>query len=273
MSLTKQKVATNTGNQELLVSNDSRLVPGINKAMASVAKPAMGPGMAKAMKLAMIAGIRAEYQHAKKFTVDEFISAVEKQAKAIDAQRRSTSGSALTALINGCVSNWLDSFPIPPKQPTLHGAASIAFMAFEDWAKAHRVIPYRWDEPVFASDYGGSANLVMMGRSIKSTVLHITTAPNIYDEDMMQAAALFNATKQSKIEVRNAIVLRLPTTAENVDIEARELISDKEHEHWLGLFYAHLGIWQRASGYRACISVEKNAERIISEGVKAAANG
>lgn len=239
----------------LYLSPNGLLLPGINKALAMVAKPALGPGMAKSQREHTLKAVALEYPKSLAAGVKdgaEFRKRVEAASKelasVVKARDSKNIGEQTKMAINWWLTNNTNSADRKLSMPDIEPGAMLSFFGFEDFCKAHNASPYRVEEPIYNEGDGYFAQVTSVLTKGGLATLDVTTGKAIYDEQLIRSAAHFHAMKQAKFPVKMAIVLRLPKSLDEPDFEARVLTAEELDKN-LKLFFAHMGVWSITTGY------------------------
>lgn len=136
-------------------------------------------------------------------------------------------------------------------QPVVSDRAQWAFMAFEDWRKAHEFQPVVAEQVVWSREHGyagtmdvlGAVTLPGVGRV--QAVVDWKTGSRIYDEAMLQNAAYVTAL----LEMGHAeppvhgVIVRFPKVETDPDFEVKHVHAD-EHPELLRVFLAARDLWR-----------------------------
>lgn len=155
---------------------------------------------------------------------DHVWSAVEEATKGVkkadrEREQATTIGTAAHAAIEWRTRRLLGKDAGP--EPVISDAASLAVMAWEDWAKDVQFTPVMAERTIYCAEcgYAGTLDWIAHVRGIV-TLGDYKTSKAIYPESFLQNVAYRHAAAQCGWPTAQGIVLRLPKTLEDPAFES-----------------------------------------------------
>jgi hypothetical protein len=141
-------------------------------------------------------------------------------------------------------------------EPKIEGPATLASMAFSDWAKKERFILHRVDNVFYDEDIGYRADLYALGTlKGKLVAVELQIGKSIYDDKLIRFAAAVKVARHENPDIKEGIVIRVPKTLEDIDkggsFEVKHLFGN-ELEQYFTCFTHLLHYWQSIKGYSRC---------------------
>lgn len=251
MTLLKQRVH---GVGDLYISPNGLLLPGINRATNQVNKIGLKFWAAQVEREHMLNVAATEFELSAKAggkSGEVFRARLAEAAGNLACTRKATEALDAGTQARQFIDWWLRGrLPGASREaePVVGDTALLIGYAFEYWAQERKLMPVIAQQPIFNEADGYVAESVtVMTRPTGPIILEIATGKEIYMETMMIAAANLQAAQQAGIPVKGATIIRIPKEGD-LKLEPK-IMTPKELEDHLHLFYLHLGIWQTMTGY------------------------
>ena len=272
MTLLKQRVH---GVGDLYISPNGLLLPGISRATNQVNKIGLKFWAAQVEREHMLNVAATEFELSARVggkSGEVFRARLAEAAGNLACTRKATEALDAGTQARQFIDWWLRGrLPGASREaePVVNESALLTGYAFEYWAQERKLMPVIVQQPIFDEADGYVAESVtVMTRPTGPIILEIATGKEIYMETMMIAAANLQAAQQSGIPVKGATIIRIPKEGSGQMLLEPKIMTPKELETHLHLFYLHLGVWQTMTGYAKPVRITNppTASRVANAG-------
>lgn len=225
---TKPPIRRDTSAGRFYVLPDGTRLPSVTHILSCLGKPALvnwAANTERAMVLEAAADLYADIHHTPQMSRPTYIETLTRRIGVVKAHKKESEkateiGSQAHKLIEHTLRKALGQ-PVGP-EPRVGKEALWAFMAFEDWARAHDVQPLRVEETVWSRTHGYAGTMDLLARvDGQIALVDFKTSKAVYAESHLQNAAYQVALAEMGHEdAEVGYIVRIPKNTTDPAFEA-----------------------------------------------------